>query len=67
MQNLLEYLTKHKKELNLAEISRRAGYDSSYLKKAVDRQNTMSSQGKQRVLQVLSELVTGFDSSEVGE
>lgn len=65
---LLDYLRKHRQELNFAQISRRAGFDESYLKHVVAGRLTMSAEAERRIRAVLEEIVGSFppDGGEGG-
>lgn len=53
---LLEYLKTHRQELNLAQISRKAGRDESYLKHVVADRLAMSEESERKVQRVLLEM-----------
>lgn len=53
---LLAYLQHHRQELNLAQISRRAGLDPSYLKHVIAGRLTMSEESERKVHAVLLEM-----------
>lgn len=59
MQDLLAYLQKNKDCLNLAEISRKAGYDSSYLKKVLAGEFRMSDASARKIRHALRTLGFG--------
>ena len=69
---LIAYLKTHRQELNLAQISRRAGLDSSYLKHVVANRLDMSEESEKRIQLVLLEMGiatlpenrTGFEKGE---
>jgi len=58
--DLLQYLRDHKEELNLADISRKSGLESSYLKHAVAGRRTISTVAEDRVRAVLKRIVSNF-------
>lgn len=62
MQDLIAYLRMNKDILNLAEISRKAGYDSSYLKKVLDGEFRMSELSVSKIRHALKQL--GFGGEE---
>ena len=51
---LLEYLKRHRQELNLAQISRKAGRDDSYLKHVVADRLVMSAESEKWIALVLT-------------
>jgi len=58
MQDLTDYLVLHKDELNLSDISRRAGYDSQFLRHVVSGRRRLTAHSMEKVHTILETLVT---------
>ena len=60
MKDLLSYIKEHKEELNLADISRKAGLDSSYLRKAISGSLKMSDEAQESVRPIIERIVHDY-------
>ena len=60
MKDLLSYIEEHKEELNLADISRKAGLDSSYLRKAIAGSIHMSDKAQERIRPIIERIVNDY-------
>lgn len=59
MQNLLDYLTANKEDLNLSSISRKAGFDSQYLKHVVAGRRNLTEESAEKIQQALESVREG--------
>ena len=67
MNELIEYLALHRKSLNLAEISRLAGLDESYVKKVAQGRLVPSEKAAKDIASVLVAMVQDFPQSTEGK
>ncbi len=60
MQDLLKFIREHKDELNLADISRKAGFDASYLKHIVHGRKRLTETAAHKIKPVLDEMFRNY-------
>lgn len=67
MDDLLNFIREHKEELNLSDISRKSGYDPSYLKHVVAGRKRLTETATQRIKPVLDEMFKKYPIDTQGE